>query len=114
MTMTITNERNVKYITTYLTSKLNFDCFDSINEYNVYVEGLNGVDCHGYYMETPYVYSDSETLINLDTASDDDLISIESMDLVYAIRNKEVLIFRWTNRKYNEWKKMMGERLSQI
>ena len=65
-------------------------------------------------METPYVYSDSETLINLDTVSNEDLISIESMDLVYAIRNKEVLIFRWTNRKYNQWEKIMGDRLIQI
>lgn len=112
--MTTTNERNAKYIRCFLTTKLNFDCFESINEYNVYVEGLNGVDCHGYHMETPYVYSDSETLINLDTVSNEDLISIESMDLVYAIRNKEVLIFRWTNRKYNQWEKIMGDRLIQI
>ncbi len=112
--MTTTNKRNVKHIREYLTTKLNLDCFDSINEYNVYVEGLNGVDSHGYYMDKPFVYSQHETLINLDTATDDALISIESLDLLYVIRGKEVLIFRWFTQEYNEWEKIMGERFCQI
>tara|TARA_R100000655_G_scaffold97724_1_gene140778 strand:+ start:170 stop:511 length:342 start_codon:yes stop_codon:yes gene_type:complete len=112
--MTTAEQRNIKYIRAYLSAKLAFDCFESISEFNVYVDGLDGRDFRGYPMEKPYVYSQSEDLINLDTATDDDLLSVESMNLLYAVRGKEVLIYRWTDRKYNEWKKMMGDRLQYI
>ena len=112
--MTTANERNIKYIRAYLGAKLDFDCFESISEFNVYVDGLDGWDCHGERMEKPFVYSQWETLIDLETASDDDLLSVESMNLLYVIREKEVLIYRWTDRKYNQWLKEMGDRLQYI
>lgn len=112
--MTTAEQRNIKYIRAYLGGRLEFGFFDPISEFNVYVDGLDGWDCHGYPMEKPFVYSQSENLINLDTATDDDLLSVESWDLLYVVRGKQVMLYRWIDRKYGEWKKMMGDRLQYI
>lgn len=112
--MTTAEQRNIKYIRAYLSGRLEFGFFDPINEFNVYVSGLDGHDRHGERMEKPFVYSQWETLIDLDSATDDDLLSVESMNLLYVVRGREVLIHRWTERKYNDWKKMMGDRLQYV